>query len=159
MKSRRILVANRGEIALRITRAIRELGHTALSVYSSADRNSRHVAKSSATYFVGEGPSIHSYLDIEAVLHAAKELKAEAIHPGYGFLAENAGFAQAVKDAGLIFIGPSPEAISTMGDKVKARQAMEKIGVPLIPGSKEGTTDEKTAQEQAKEIFSIACRY
>ncbi len=149
---KRILVANRGEIALRVMRAARELGHSPVAIYSTADRKSMHVAHSDAAYCVGEGPSVHSYLKIDTVLEAAKALKADAIHPGYGFLSENAKFAQAVADAGMIFIGPSPEVISTMGDKVSARNAMEKAGLPLVPGTKEGTTDEASAFKQAKEI-------
>lgn len=153
MKQKRILVANRGEIALRVIRACREMGHVPLTVYSKADRSSLHVAKSDGAVCVGEGPSIHSYLDIDAVLKAAKTLKADAIHPGYGFLSEKAEFAKAVAKAGLVFVGPSAEAISTMGDKVMARKTMEKMGhLPLVPGTKDGLTDENEAFKAAKEI-------
>lgn len=152
MKSRRILVANRGEIALRVIRAIKEMGHTPLAIYSKADRRSLHVAKAAEAYCVGEGPSIHSYLDINSVMNAAKVLKADAIHPGYGFLSEKADFARAVEKAGIVFIGPSAEAIDAMGDKVMARKTMEKMGLPLVPGTKEGTTDENAALRAAKEI-------
>ena len=153
MKPKRILVANRGEIALRVIRACREMGHTPLAVYSKADRSSLHVAKADGAICVGEGPSIHSYLDIDAVLKAAKALKVDAIHPGYGFLSEKAEFAKAVNQAGLIFVGPSAEAISTMGDKVMARKTMEKLGhLPLVPGTKEGLSDENEAFKAAKEI-------
>ncbi|NBX93637.1 MAG: acetyl-CoA carboxylase biotin carboxylase subunit [Proteobacteria bacterium] len=134
-------------------RACREMGHTPLAVYSKADRYSLHVAKSDGAYCVGEGPSIHSYLDIDSVLKAAKALKADAIHPGYGFLSEKAEFAKAVAKAGLVFVGPSAEAIATMGDKVMARQTMAKLGhLPLVPGTKEGLSDENEAFKAAKEI-------
>lgn len=149
---KRILVANRGEIALRVIRAVREMGHIPLSIYSKADRLSLHVSRADAAYCVGEGPSIHSYLDINSVMAAAKAMRADAIHPGYGFLSEKADFAKAVEDAGMVFIGPSAKAISTMGDKVMARVTMEKSGLPLVPGTKDGMTDEKEAFEHAKRI-------
>jgi acetyl-CoA carboxylase, biotin carboxylase subunit len=152
MKPRRILVANRGEIALRVIRGVREMGHVPLAVYSKADRLSLHVAKADYADCIGEGPSIHSYLDIESVMKAAKILKADAIHPGYGFLSEKADFADAVEKAGLIFIGPNAKTIATMGDKVAARKAMVKVGLPLVPGTKEGFTDENEAFKHAKEI-------
>ncbi|MCB0404515.1 MAG: acetyl-CoA carboxylase biotin carboxylase subunit [Bdellovibrionales bacterium] len=149
---KRILVANRGEIALRVMRATREMGHIPLAIYSKADRQSLHVSRAEAAYCVGEGPSIHSYLRVDAVLEAAKAMNADAIHPGYGFLSENAAFAKAVSEAGMIFIGPSPEVIATMGDKVSARNTMEKAGLPLVPGTKEGTEDENKAFADAKGI-------
>lgn len=153
MKQKRILIANRGEIALRVIRACRELGYSPLAIYSKADRSSLHVTKSDGAICVGEGPSTHSYLDIDAVLKAAKALKADAIHPGYGFLSEKADFAKAVAQAGLVFVGPSAEAIATMGDKVMARKTMEKLGhLPLVPGTKEGLTDENEAFKAAKQI-------
>ncbi len=151
-KPKRILVANRGEIALRVMRGVRELGHVPLAVYSKADRMSWHAARSEGAVCIGEGPSIQSYLDIEKVISAAKLLKADAIHPGYGFLSEKAEFAKAVAKAGMVFIGPSPEAITTMGDKVMARVTMEKVGLPLVPGTKDGLTDEKEALVHAKKI-------
>jgi acetyl-CoA carboxylase, biotin carboxylase subunit len=151
-KPRRILIANRGEIALRVARACREMGYIPLAVYSKADRMSRHVSLADAAHCIGEGPSMHSYLNAERVLEAAKLLKADAIHPGYGFLSEKADFAKAVRDAGLVFVGPSPEAISNMGDKVMARRTMEKVGLPLVPGTKDGITDENEAFARAKEI-------
>lgn len=153
MKPKRILIANRGEIALRVIRACREMGYLPLTVYSKADRASLHVAQSDGAVCVGEGPSIHSYLDIDAVIKAAKKLKADAIHPGYGFLSEKAEFAKEVAKAGLVFVGPSAEAIATMGDKVMARKTMEKLGhLPLVPGTKEGLTDENEAFKAAKQI-------
>jgi len=153
MKQRRILVANRGEIAIRVMQAIREMGHIPLAVYSTADRQSLHVAKADLAECVGEGPSIHSYLAIDSVLKAAKTLKADAIHPGYGFLSEKADFAQQVTDSGLIFIGPSPKHISKMGDKVMARQTVAATGsIPLVPGTQEAMTDETMAFVEAKKI-------
>ncbi len=149
---KRILVANRGEIALRVIRAIRELGHVPLAIYSKVDRLSAHVTRSDAAACVGEGPSIQSYLSIDSVMAAAKNLRADAIHPGYGFLSEKAEFAKAVVKAGMVFIGPPAEAIVCMGDKVMARQTMEKTGLPLVPGTKEGITDENVALKEAKRI-------
>lgn len=152
-KPKRILVANRGEIAIRVMRAIRESGNIPLAIYSSADRTSAHVSKADAAYCVGEGPSIQSYLNIESVMKAAKILKADAIHPGYGFLSEKEVFAQSVQDAGLVFIGPSAKAIKTMGDKVEARKTMANIGgLPLVPGTKDGLTDANEAFAKANEI-------
>lgn len=152
-KPRRILIANRGEIALRVIRGIRELGHIPLAIYSKADRLSQHVAKSDAAICVGDGPSIHSYLDIESVMKAAKTLGADAIHPGYGFLSEKADFARAIEEAGMIFVGPSAKAISTMGDKVMARKTMAGGGgLPLVPGTQDGLTDENEAFRQAAAI-------
>jgi acetyl-CoA carboxylase, biotin carboxylase subunit len=150
---KRVLIANRGEIALRVIRALRELGHTPLAIYSEADRSSLHVSRADGAYCVGEGPSMHSYLNIEKVLAAAKAMRADAIHPGYGFLSEKAEFAKACRDAGLVFVGPSPEAIAMMGDKVMARKTMADTGgLPLVPGTKEGLTDENEALTHAKKI-------
>ncbi len=149
---RRILIANRGEIALRVIRACREMGHIPLAIYSTADRLSRHVSKADQAYCVGEGPSVHSYLDVQKVMKAAKEMRADAIHPGYGFLSEKADFAKAVTDAGMAFVGPNAESIASMGDKVMARKTMERVGLPLVPGTKEALTDENEAFRQAKDI-------
>jgi len=118
----KILIANRGEIALRVIRAARELGVRTVAVYSEADRTAPHVLAADEAYCVGPPPSAESYLRVEKLIEVAKESGAEAVHPGYGFLAERAGFVQAVRDAGLTFIGPSPEAIVAMGDKTAARK-------------------------------------
>jgi acetyl-CoA/propionyl-CoA carboxylase biotin carboxyl carrier protein len=131
----KVLVANRGEIAIRIFRSLRELGIASVAVYSDADRSSLHVARADEAFHIGPGPAAESYLVVERLLEAAARSGADAIHPGYGFLAENAGFAQAVEDAGLVWIGPPPAAIELMGEKTRARQAMQAAGVPIIPGT------------------------
>ena len=132
---KKILVANRGEIALRIQRACRELGIKAVMVYSEADRDAKYVKLADEAVCIGPAPSPLSYLNMPAIISAAEVTDAEAIHPGYGFLSENADFAERVEKSGFQFIGPTPENIRTMGDKVSAKQAMIKAGVPCVPGS------------------------
>lgn len=149
---KKILVANRGEIAIRIMRTCREMGIESVAVYSEADRKSMHVRFADEAYFIGPSPSNESYLVVEKIIEAAKKSKADAIHPGYGFLSENAAFADRCEKEGIIFIGPSSVAINTMGDKITARKQMTTAGVPVVPGTSEPITDTKEAIEIIKEI-------
>ncbi len=141
---KKILVANRGEIALRIQRACRELGIKAVMVYSEADRDAKYVKLAEEAVCIGPAPSPLSYLNMPAIISAAEVTDAEAIHPGYGFLSENADFAERVEKSGFQFIGPTPENIRMMGDKVSAKQAMIKAGVPCVPGSDGELPDDPT---------------
>lgn len=134
---KKILVANRGEIAVRIIRSCREMDIESVAIYSDADRTSMHVRHADEAYRIGPAPSTESYLQIDKVIEIAKKSGAQAIHPGYGFLSENAEFADKVRKAGLVFIGPTSESITAMGDKMRARDLMKKAGVPIVPGSEQ----------------------
>ena len=147
---KKILIANRGEIALRIQRACREMGIQSVVVYSEADREAKYVKLADEAVCIGPAPSNQSYLHMPAIISAAEVTDAEAIHPGYGFLSENADFAERVEQSGFTFIGPTPESIRIMGDKVSAKQAMIKSGVPCVPGSEGALPDDP------KEIIRIA---
>ena len=150
---KKILVANRGEIALRVQRACREMGIKAVMVYSEADREAKYVKLADEAVCIGPAASGHSYLNMPALISAAEVTDAEAIHPGYGFLSENANFAERVEKSGFQFIGPTPEAIRLMGDKVSAKQAMIKAGVPCVPGSDGELPDDTIALKRiAKSI-------
>ena len=149
----KILIANRGEIALRILRACRELGIKTVAVHSDADRDLKHVRLADESVCIGPAASLHSYLNVPAVISAAEVTDSVGIHPGYGFLSENADFAERVKESGFVFIGPNPETIRMMGDKVAAIEAMKKAGVPTVPGS-DGPlgTDDETNIKTARRI-------
>ncbi len=147
---KRILIANRGEIAVRIIRACREMGIESVAVFSDVDRRALHVRKADHAYHIGPATASESYLNIDKILDVAKRSGAEAIHPGYGFLSENAGFAKACRDAGVKFIGPTPESMEMMGSKTRARQNMKKAGVPFVPGSEKGMEYEATEKMAAQ---------
>jgi acetyl-CoA carboxylase, biotin carboxylase subunit len=147
----KVLIANRGEIAVRVIRACRELGIRTVAIFSDVDRNALHVRQADEAYCCGTAPARESYLDMHKVISIAKECGAEAIHPGYGFLSENAEFAAACREAGVVFIGPSPETIDSMGDKVTARKLMAAAGVPIVPGTTETLSDAE-AVAKAHEI-------
>src|SRR4051794_25060352 len=139
---KKVLVANRGEIAVRVLRACEERGISAVAIFSEVDRSALHVRYADEAYCIGPAPSRESYLRIDNIIDVARKAGADAIHPGYGFLAENAEFAAACADAGITFIGPSADAIEKMGDKVSARETVAKHNVPLVPGSPRGLNDD-----------------
>ncbi len=149
---KKILVANRGEIALRIMRTIRKMGIKTVAVYSEADREARHVMYADEAVCLGPAPSGQSYLNSDKIIALSKELGVDGIHPGYGFLSENADFAQKVEDAGIIFIGPGPEAMRIMGSKLAAKDCVKQYNIPMVPGIQEAITDVQLAKKIAKEV-------
>lgn len=155
----RVLVANRGEIAVRVIRALDELGIESVAVYSEADRDAQHVKRATHAYLLGPGPAAESYLKVDKLLEVIAESGAEAVHPGYGFLAENAAFARALEDAGVTFIGPPASAIDAMGSKTKARELMKAAGVPIVPGTTDPVETVEAAAKIAEEIgYPIAVK-
>jgi acetyl-CoA/propionyl-CoA carboxylase biotin carboxyl carrier protein len=155
----KVLIANRGEIAIRVARTLKEMGIGSVAVYSEIDRDAPHVREADEAFLIGSAVPAESYLNIEKIISTAKEAGAEAIHPGYGFLAENADFARACAEAEITFIGPPPEAIEAMGSKTKAREIMAEAGVPIVPGATEPAVDVEAAKKQAEEAgYPVACK-
>jgi acetyl-CoA/propionyl-CoA carboxylase biotin carboxyl carrier protein len=155
----KVLIANRGEIAIRVARTLREMGIGSVAVYSEIDRDAPHVGEADEAFLIGPAVPAESYLNIEKIIETAKQAGAEAIHPGYGFLAENADFARACAEAGITFIGPPAEAIEEMGSKTRAREIMAAAGVPIVPGATEPAVDVDAARAQAEEAgYPVACK-
>jgi acetyl-CoA/propionyl-CoA carboxylase, biotin carboxylase, biotin carboxyl carrier protein len=155
----KVLIANRGEISIRVARTLKEMGIGSIAVYSEIDRDAPHVREADEAFLLGPASPAESYLNVEKILEVAASAGAEAIHPGYGFLAENAAFASACEKAKITFIGPPAKAIEAMGSKTRSRELMQKAGVPIVPGSTAPAKDVEEAREQAKEIgYPIACK-
>jgi acetyl-CoA/propionyl-CoA carboxylase biotin carboxyl carrier protein len=155
----KVLIANRGEIAIRVARTLKEMGIVSVAVYSEIDRDAPHVREADEAYLIGPAVPAESYLNIPKIIETAKEAGAEGIHPGYGFLAENAEMARACAEAGITWIGPPPESIEAMGSKTRAREIMEKAGVPIVPGSTEVAEGLEAAKRQAEEAgYPVACK-
>ena len=149
---KKILVANRGEIAIRIMRSAKEMGIKTVAVYSDADRQSPHVMYADQAVHIGPSPSSESYLKMDKIIEVCKDLDVDAIHPGYGFLSENAEFARKVEKENIVFIGPSALAMEMMGNKLKAKETVKKFNVPMVPGTDEKLTDVSVGKSVAKEI-------
>jgi len=155
----KVLIANRGEIAIRVARTLKEMGIGSVAVYSEIDRDAPHVREADEAFLIGPAAPAESYLNVLKIIDTAKQAGAEAIHPGYGFLAENADFARACAEAGIVFIGPPPEAIEAMGSKTRAREIMAEAGVPIVPGATAPAEDLAEAREQAEDAgYPVACK-
>src|SRR3954454_21533656 len=152
---KKVLVANRGEIAIRVFRALDEMGIASVAVYSELDREALHVRRADEAFLLGGPTAAESYLKIDKLIEVAKEAGAEAIHPGYGFLAENADFARACEEAGIVWIGPPAKAIDAMGSKTGAREIMKEAGIPIIPG----TTEPVATVDDARKIIEDSIGY
>lgn len=152
MLMKKVLISNRGEIARRVIRTLKKMNIASVAIYSDADKNAPHVLEADEAVYVGKSPSAESYLQQDVILDYCKKLGVDGIHPGYGFLSENAGFARKVKEAGITFIGPSPEAMEIMGDKLSAKQAVKSYNVPLVPGVDSAITDVNEAIKIAEEV-------
>ena len=151
----KVLVANRGEIAIRVMRTLEELGIGSVAVYSEPDRDAPHARRADESYLIGPGPASESYLVVEKLIEVAHQSGAQAVHPGYGFLAENAAFARACEEAGIVFIGPPASAIDAMGSKTRAREIMQEAGVPIVPG----TTDPVETVDDARKVIADSIGY
>src|SRR3989440_3382307 len=147
---KKVLIANRGEIAIRIMATCREMGIRTVAIYSAADYNARHVREADEAYFIGPAPAAQSYLRIDTILDVAKKSSAEAIHPGYGFLSENADFVEACERAGIVFIGPPAAAMRLMGSKIAAKQLAQSVGAPIVPGYNGAQQDDDVLFEEAR---------
>ncbi|HEX5763824.1 MAG TPA: acetyl-CoA carboxylase biotin carboxylase subunit [Solirubrobacterales bacterium] len=155
----KVLIANRGEIAIRVARTLKEMGIGSVAVYSEIDREAPHVREADEAFLIGPAVPAESYLNIAKIIETAQQAGAQAIHPGYGFLAENADFARACAEAGVVFVGPPPEAIEAMGSKTRAREIMAEAGVPIVPGATEPAEDVDGARRQAEEAgYPVACK-